>query len=167
VAVLGIAVIVALNMVAAWRRAPDPALMKSLADHVLANGEPAPIPPNAAKLFGIPSDGQPLVGPQILVEVGPPAVTYDKANRAPPDLEVGVRGIQVRPRPGTDQTDIFLLNAISDSEAYYYLTSDSGKLEKVIRMSAEPAVMQYGDAPFAAETAFWREWFADATTEAE
>jgi hypothetical protein len=70
-----------------------------------------------------------------------------------------IRQVQIRQRPGTHQVDIIFANiAAGETEAYYYLTSQHGKLLKSIYIKTEPQPVENGEEQFLKERDFWQTW---------
>lgn len=141
--VLVIAVVVTQGGYLAWQ-ALRPQPLIPLAAYVLAHGHEQRILPPLAEQLGIP--------------LSPPVCQF-MAARSPSGQ---IRQVQIRQRPGTHYVDIIFSNiAPGETEAYYYLTSQYGKLHKNIYIKTEPQPVENGEERFLKELDFWQTWLRE------
>lgn len=122
---------------------PQP--LKPMADYVIAHGRQQQIIPPLAQQLGIP-------------------LANLTCNFLSAKSQSGrVRVLEVRQRPGTRYVDIIFSDvAPGETEAYYYLTSQFGKLINSIHMTTKPQPVENAEERFQKEWDFWQTWQREA-----
>lgn len=120
----------------------------SLAQYVEEHGAPVKSYAFIADYFGIPNDGNPLE----YRAIGTRSITGRS------------KSIAVRHRP-TGQIDMMIQDVLGNQSGYYYHANIYGKLLKGVFLETRPEEIPDGEARFATEVQFWRDYI-DAQQEA-
>ena len=122
--------------------APKP--LEELAAFVESRGKPRAMLPDIAKFFDMPDGGGQFMGRSAIADSG------------------RKRLIEVRRRTDSGIVDILLVDEHSDGRsAYFYQTSDAGKLIKSTYYETEPRPVDDANQRFENEKGFWITWLRE------
>jgi hypothetical protein len=129
-------------ILATWgtRKTSQQHAVESLVEFVVQNGRMGQVTPEGLAYFQVPTGDLRFKHVTAVSESG------------------RSKSIQVRRRLDTGHFDIFLVDVLNASTAYFYLTSLRGELIKAAYLDPQPHPVDDANARFAKEIDFWKHW---------